>query len=175
MIKAFFTLLLFTYLPFADAQQTYLVRDIKSFGAKGNGRTNDHDAFQRAAAFFNARGGQGKLVISKGTYLVGKQVFNRTQPTEPVFEGSDLLYFRNVKNLDIEGQNGSVVKYIKGLRYGAFKPVTGEPYKHGTQNFVLRGYLASIGNSITLNNCTSVKIINLEMDGNNGGHIIGDT
>lgn len=75
-------LLLFTYLPFADAQLTYLVRDIRSFGAKGNGRADDHDAFQRAAAFFNACGRQGKLVISKvptwcaNRYSTGHSLWN---------------------------------------------------------------------------------------------------
>lgn len=59
MIKAVITLFLFTYPFIADAQQTYLVHDIKSFGAKGNGLTNYHDVFQRAAAFSNARGGHG--------------------------------------------------------------------------------------------------------------------
>ena len=51
--------------------------DIKDFGAKGDGQTNDHDAFVAAAAAINKQGG-GKLIISPGTYIVGKQfVYNQ--------------------------------------------------------------------------------------------------
>ncbi|RYZ61233.1 MAG: hypothetical protein EOO14_05525 [Chitinophagaceae bacterium] len=64
-----FLLSLFIFTSTIGYSQAFITRDIKSFGAKGNGRTNDHEAFRKAAAFFNARGGNGKLVISKGTYI----------------------------------------------------------------------------------------------------------
>ena len=47
------------------AQQTVII-NLRSFGAKGDGNTNDTDAFVKAAAFFNGSGGNGNMVISKG-------------------------------------------------------------------------------------------------------------
>ncbi|MDQ3276821.1 MAG: glycoside hydrolase family 55 protein [Bacteroidota bacterium] len=155
--------------------QSFVTRDIRSFGAKGDGKTSDHEAFQRAAAFFNARGGNGELVISKGVYLVGKQVFNRNTTTLPVYNGTDVLSLENVKNLTITGQPGSKIKFRKGLFYGAFDPATGKAYKHNEGFFAKPPYLAIIGHAIALNNCSDVTIQNLELDGNNGEIVLGGT
>ena len=43
------------------------VLNLRAFGAKGDGRTNDTDAFARAAAAINAAG-RGTLLIPPGTY-----------------------------------------------------------------------------------------------------------
>lgn len=167
----FFTLVAFLFFSPVLFAQT-VVRDIRSFGAKGDGKTNDHEAFQRAAAFFNQRGGNGKLVISKGVYIVGKQVFNRNTAKE-VFQGSDLLGFINAKNLSIEGQNGAVIRYAAGLRFGAFDPQSGQPYLHGNNFFSNNAYKAFVGYAISLNNCSNVRISNLELNGNSNELILG--
>lgn len=155
--------------------QSYITRDIKSFGAKGDGKTNDHEAFQRAAAFFNARGGNGKLVISKGTYIVGKQVFNRNTTSIPVYQGSDVLGFEGIKNLTIIGQPGNKIKFKKGLFFGAFDPKTGKPYKHSEGFFAKTPYLAVIGHAIYLHKCTNITIQDVELDGNNSEIVLGGT
>jgi len=167
---SFFALFLFFVAPvFAQDQ---VVRDIKSFGAKGDGKTNDHEAFQRAAAFFNARGGNGRLVISKGVYLVGKQIFNQNTTKEAVYEGQDLLHFTNVKNLTIEGLNRPVIRYRSGLHFGSFVPATGEPSSNGG-NFYNYAYAGTIRNAIELTNCQNIQIQNLELDGNSNGFVLG--
>src|SRR3954467_3183207 len=94
--------------------QDYVVKDIKSFGAKGDGKTNDHEAFQKAAAYFNDRGGNGSLTISKGVYLVGKQNFTGGQPKKPAYNGENVLQFIGIKNFKIQGSNGATLKYIDG-------------------------------------------------------------
>lgn len=161
------------FLGHAVFSQDFVTRDIKSFGAKGDGKTNDHEAFQRAAAFFNARGGKGKLVVSRGVYLVGKQVFNQTDVKSPVYQGSNVLNLENVTNLTVEGQNGAKLKYRSGLRFGAFSSKTGKPNLHGTKNFFNVGNQAFIGSAIFLKNSSQVKISNLELDGNSDGILLG--
>src|SRR5436305_1857429 len=143
-----------------------VVKDIKSFGAKGDGVTNDHEAFRRAADFFNKNGGNGKLIISSGTYIVGMQKFNRNSTTEPVYAGSDVLHFENVKNFIIEGSPGAIIKYAPGLHYGSFDPSTGLPNNNGN-NFFQRSYLGTIGNAISFTNSRNIIIRNLELNGNN--------
>lgn len=101
--------------------QAPITRDIKSFGAKGDGKTNDHAAFVIAAAFFNQRGGNGKLLISRGIYIVGKQLLNQGEFT---WQGQDVLHFTSVKNLIIEGVPGAVLKYSGAMKYGSFDPAT---------------------------------------------------
>lgn len=156
----------------------YVERDIKSFGAKGDGVTNDHDAFVRAAEFFNARGGNGKLIISKGVYIIGKQKFNRNATDKPVYEGNDLLNFKNVENLVITGVTGTVLKYESGLRYGSFDPATGLP-NNNAGNFFKGNYIAMIGNVFSFTNSRNIQVKNLELNGNSDaiikGAIWGDT
>lgn len=153
--------------------QSYITRDIKSFGAKGDGKTNDHAAFQRAAAFFNARGGNGKLVISKGTYIVGSQKFNKNTTAKPVYEGSDVLLLSEVNNLTIEGQNKAVLQFDNSLRFGSFDPSNGKPYLKGGNNFTKRNFLAFAGSIFFIQKSINIKITNIELDGNSGNLILG--
>lgn len=168
----FFFLFLFLISTANLLGQNPVVRDIKSFGAKGDGKTNDHEAFQRAAAFFNQRGGYGKLVISKGIYIVGKQIHNQDIKTRNLFTGQDLLHFTKVKHLSIEGVNQPLIQYKDSLRFGSFVPATGEPYKN-SGNFFKPDYAAVIRNAIELTDCQNIVISNLELDGNNRAMILG--
>lgn len=153
--------------------KSFVVKDIKSFGAKGDGKTNDHAAFEKAAQYFNGRGGRGKLLISKGTYLIGKQEYSKGVPGQSAYQGYDVLHFSGVKNLVIEGVKGAKLKYRDGLRFGAFNPRTGEPHMHGNNYFVQGEWAASIGHCIFLDNAKGVTIKNLELDGNNEKVILG--
>src|SRR4051794_2565905 len=105
---------LVSIIPVCFAQKN-MVRDIKSFGAKGDGKTNDHDAFEKAAAYFNARGGNGKLVISKGTYIVGRQTFTGGKPGKPAYDGENLLHFIKIKNFVVTGVANSVIRFRDSL------------------------------------------------------------
>lgn len=142
-----------------------IIRDIKSFGARGDGKTNDHDAFQRAAEFFNKRGGNGKLIISKGMYIIGKQT-SATSSGGPAYVGSDALPLIKVKNFGIEGLSGAYIKYANGLRFGAFDPKTGLSYQHGNNYFVNPPYVANIGRAISFTDCSQVYVKNLDLNGN---------
>jgi hypothetical protein len=177
-----FLLLLVLLVPGLQAYALHpapLTRDIKSFGAKGDGKTNDHAAFERAAAFFNERGGHGRLIISKGTYLVGRQTFGEGQKGQPAYRGDHVLAFKGVENLTIRGEKGSIIRYTDGLRFGAFDPQTGEPYTHPKKYFVQWSHAGFIGHCILIESSRQVRIEGLEIDGNNealllGGHY-GDT
>jgi hypothetical protein len=149
------------------ATGAFVTKSITFFGAKGDGKTNDHDAFEKAAAFFNERGGNGKLIIPRGTYLVGKQTASEGKPGQAAFNGFDVLHFANVKNLTISGEEGARLKYANGLRFGAFDPTTGEAYKHPTGNFADYKYAAFLGDCLSIENSTNIKVEGFEIDGNN--------
>jgi hypothetical protein len=164
---------IFFLLFFVAQSQTRVVKDIKSFGAKGDGKTNDQAAFQKAADYFNKRGGNGKLIISKGTYIVGKQSFTGGKQNQPAYTGEDVMHFTNIKNFNITGQAGSLLRYVPGLRFGAFSPATGKAYDHGNNYFVNRAYVAAVGSCILIDNCDNVIISGITVDGNCGNLILG--
>jgi hypothetical protein len=153
--------------------QEYVVKDIKTFGAKGDGKTNDHDAFIKAAEFFNKRGGKGKLLIPAGTYIVGQQMFNRNSKSKPVYEGGNVLDLKSINDFTIEGQSGSILKYSKGLRFGAFDHTTGKPNLHGKKNFFTYSNAATIGSAVSLIDCKNISIKNVELNGNSNELILG--
>jgi len=78
ILAAIFSLVFFT-----ARSQAYITKDIKSFGASGDGESNDQAAFEKAADYFNKRGGNGKLIISRGTYIVGEQAFTKGVQNKP--------------------------------------------------------------------------------------------
>lgn len=174
-MKPFFAIVFFVALICTGKclAQKYVVRDIKSFGAKGNGKTNDHLAFQKAAAYFNQRGGNGKLIISKGVYIVGRQTFTGGRINKPAYEGESVLHFTNIKNIKIEGMAGTILKYRDSLRYGAFTPTGKKHFQHGNKPFYNDTYSANVLHCIYFIECSNVSVTNLAMDGNNTGFILG--
>lgn len=173
-MKYFFSFMLFIFIcTIKSDAQTYIVKNIKEFGAKGDGRTSDHKAFQKAAAFFNTRGGNGKLIIPRGIYIVGKQSFTGGQLNKPAWEGENVLHFKNIKNVDIEGEKESIIKYADNLRFGTFNPINGQPYEHSLRPFVDMSYAGYIGFCLFLENVNEVKISGLTIDGNSDNVILG--
>jgi Pectate lyase superfamily protein len=164
---------MFFLLFFAARSQTYVVRDIKSFGAKGDGKADDQPAFKSAAEFFNSRGGNGKLTIPKGIYMVGSQVFTGGKLNKPAYLGDDVLHFTSIKNFSIEGAAGSILKYKSGLRLGAFSPETGKQFIHQNPSFVNSSYMAILGNCIFFQSCSSIQVSRLVLDGNNQNILLG--
>jgi hypothetical protein len=142
--------------------QIYISKSIKDFGARGDGKTNDHSAFVKAAQFFNSRKGNGKLIISAGIYLVGKQIKGANGAA---WLGEDVLHFKSCRNLSIEGNN-AVVKMIYGMKVGSFDPNTGNPHNSTLSQFTEYSYLAAPGNLIVLDQCEQVKVISLKVEGN---------
>ncbi|WP_300598769.1 right-handed parallel beta-helix repeat-containing protein [Niabella sp.] len=152
--------------------QSVIIRDIKSFGARGDGRTNDHAAFQKAAAFFNERGGNGKLKISKGIYLVGNQIIDNGKNEQFNWKGQDVLHFTNVRNFTIEGSSGAVLRYRDAMKYGSFDPASGHPRK-GNGYFVDSRWAASLGHCIFIDKSQNIAVKDIELDGNNDKIILG--
>jgi Right handed beta helix region len=163
----------FFLLLFAAHSQTYITKDIRSFGARGDGKTNDQAAFEKAADYFNQRGGNGKLIISKGTYIVGKQSFTGGKQNQVSYQGEDVLHFTNIKNFNLSGEAGSELKYPPGLKFGTFSPVTGAVYDHGNSYFVDRAYAAVIGYCILFENSYNIIISRITVDGNCNNMILG--
>jgi Pectate lyase superfamily protein len=125
--------LLICFIPMESPAQI-LVRDIKKdFGAKGDGRTNDHEAFRRAARFINARKGNVRLLIPAGTYIVGK-VLDKPMHLRNNFwydenfdvpDSIDLFRLKNCTNVSIIGSNGARLKVQDRVKFGSFDPNTG--------------------------------------------------
>lgn len=174
-MKLLFTLLVLL-LPLAIQAQVYITRSIKDFGAKGNGRTNDQDAFVKASAFFNQRKGNGKLIIPKGTYLVGRQKFTANAKNGHNYVGEYALDLRDCNNMMIEGQ-AAILKNNDSLRIGAFSPETGKPFKHSMKDINVKieylDYATSPGNIIFTSGCSNIKISGLTIDGNISNFIFG--
>jgi hypothetical protein len=157
-----------------------LRKDLKQdFGARGDGKTNDQAAFAKAAAFFNQRAetpagaGPAVLAIPKGVYLVGQQDAAGNTP--------DVLRLVNCRNLTIAGADSATteVRYIAGLRYGAFDPKTQRPYEAPTAMFTDPNYAARGGTCVVLQGCDNIAVSGLNLNGNSpklliGGHW-GDT
>ncbi|WP_210516755.1 right-handed parallel beta-helix repeat-containing protein [Hymenobacter terricola] len=172
--------LLFSGLAHGQAATPVLRKDLRTdFGAVGDGKTNDHAAFERAADFFNKRAqtpagtGRAVLHIPKGVYLVGRQ--------DAAGLGADVLHLAGCHNLSVLGDDSATteIRYVNGLRYGAFDPATKLPYEAATQYFADYKYAATGGSCITLQNCDNVEVANLNLNGNSphlvvGGHW-GDT
>ena len=166
--------------PAATHAQAVLRKDLKrDFGAVGDGRTNDQPAFERAAAFFNQRAltpagtGRAELRIPAGLYLMGRQ--------DADFKGPDVLRLVGCRNLAIVGADSATteIRYVDGLRFGAFDPATGQAYESPKAFFTTWSYGALGGTCIALESCEGVEVANLNLNGNSphlrlGGHW-GDT
>ena len=174
------SLLLLLFITYVSPvfSQTVLTKSIKLFGAKGDGKTNDTDAFFKAAAFFNQRGGNGTLVIPRGTYIVGKQRHNDGTSNGYAYTSDNILDFKNINNLVIEGLKGSVIQYAANLKFGSFDPVTEQKFDSNSRVAPVIKYAAVVGNCIALNNCRNVTIKSLTLNGNNKaiqfGGVYGD-
>jgi hypothetical protein len=150
------------------AQKTVTI-SIKDFGAKGNGTTNDHDAFVAAAQYINQRKSNVILTIPHGTYLIGKQ-----QPgKEWMLEGVNALLLENVSNVQIVGQlknkRPPLIKYVDGLYYGSFTRNANNTYIPKCQpakNYYDKNTCAMIGAFFASINCSSIIVRDLEIDGN---------
>ncbi|RYE72417.1 MAG: hypothetical protein EOO81_03420 [Oxalobacteraceae bacterium] len=134
------------------------------FGAKGDGRTDDSDAFAALSDAINASGG-GRIMLRRTTYLVGTV-------------GADLavrrlLAIRGCTHpVRIEG-NGAILRCAPGQRFGAFtqdlQPIEGRPRK-GDGRRLMRPYAAMV----LVENCSgSLTIENLELDGTSGALVLG--
>lgn len=152
--------------------------NVKDFGAKGDGVTNDLAALQAASAYIQAQGG-GTLVFPFGTYLISGQTFAAgvgIVNAIPVVNNTEGVI--SLKNCTlpvvIEG-NGSTIVNQSGMYYGAFNKNTKAPCLQ-TDPLVTFGYGF---NMFAFSNNVSVSLSNFELDGSIdqaiAGGQVGDT
>lgn len=188
LLFSFFLLLFSTALFAQDAE--YVEKNIKTdFGASGDGSRNDFEAFKEAAAFFNERQGRGTLIIPPGTYIVGKQLdYGVLLPIayRPLADGAlmnpyyklglPVLLISGCKNFTIKGENGAVLKFQNDMLLGGFFP-DGKPMplkdKKGNTLVPEANSITTIGDGLYIENCDSITISDLEIDGNSTNQTIG--
>src|SRR5688572_10780222 len=97
----------------------------EDFGAKGDGVSNDTDAFAAMSAHINRSGG-GTIELRKTTYLVGRQT-PVTGPRPWSFEPAEIMQIRDLIDALVIRGNGARLKCAPGLRFGTFDRATGKP------------------------------------------------
>lgn len=152
------------------------------FGAKGDGVTDDTEAFVKASLYVNALNSAShriKLVIDAGTYVVGKQLDSTeswtvtdtisstsitfTNPNR-VKKGINIFHITGAQNVTVTGINKPKIVMKSGLYFGGFD-------KNLTPKFISSlsppsGYhSADVGNLFQLQNCNCTEVSNLELDG----------
>lgn len=178
-MKIFILLLIILTTSFYSSAQKNITKSIKDFGAKGNGYSDDQDAFVKASAFFRNRKGHGKLIIPKGTYIVGRQKFtgNDTEKKNTAYTGDYVLDLVDCHDMIIEGKPGAVLKHRDSLRIGTFSPITGKPFIHNIKDINIKAayyrYATSAGNMIFISSCSKVKVTGLKLDGNSPNFSFG--
>jgi hypothetical protein len=119
--------------------------DIKHFGAKGDGVSDDYPAFRAAADYINEKGG-GTLVISNGTYFLAPY-YTKENPV------ADIV-FRNCRNLNIIGKNAVIS--VNGKFHRGMDRVS-HNYKYSTTKAVI---------PIRVIDSKDVTISGIEINGN---------
>lgn len=150
----------------------------EGFGAKGDGHTNDTDAFAALSAAVNALGG-GIIELRPATYIVGKHArpgstaLNGRKSLAAYPPGEILHFIRCSAPVIIRG-NGATLRAASGLRFGTFDPQTGRPFEH-PMPFTKREFVASpYSGMIVAEECRNrVEISDIELDGNLQGLEIG--
>jgi hypothetical protein len=133
------------------------------FGAKGDGRTNDAEAFAKMSAHVNARGG-GTITLRPVTYIVGAQ-HPSAGDDKHSFAPLPVIELKNCGGpISIRG-NGARLRSAPGLRYGRFDPRSGQPLADAgrlDRTNLAVPYTAMIA----LSGCSgSIEISDIELDG----------
>ena len=138
------------------------------FGAKGDGRTNDTQAFAALSAHVNARGG-GTIVLRPVTYIVGQQHAGGDFAISPV----DIINLAHcTRPITIQG-NGATLRCAPGLRYGGFTP-DGRPLPDARTNLKNPNRAVLYSGMIAIKRCSGdIEISDLILDGNRGALQMG--
>lgn len=138
----------------------------EQFGARGDGRSNDTDAFAALSAAVNARGG-GVIALRPVTYLVGKQALTGAGTKRFSYRPSIILHLRNCTGpVTIRG-NGARLRCVGGLRFGTFDPRTGVPTRHKLPFIDRRQMATPYEAMIRVERCSgAIDISDIELDGN---------
>jgi hypothetical protein len=142
------------------------------FGARGDGVTNDTEAFADLARAVSMRGG-GTIRLRRATYIVGAQQRSRADPSY-AFPPAKLLHFVDLPGpLTIIG-NGATLRCAPGLRFGTFNRITGAPTRNPMPYFNQQERATPYEYMILVERCAGVvTITDLELDGNLKKLVIG--
>lgn len=162
-------LFIISFFPLTLFSQTFL-NVKKDFGAKGDGRTDDTNAFLAAASKINALQKNVQLFIPKGNYLVKPQKLGTQQ--NPGYDPVSVLSLYNCSRIVIKGEKGTKITFAPSLYYGSFKHNGKQLEKLGTTTTDYK-YRVAIGHGIELQHCSNVTIQSVEIDGNNRNFILG--
>ncbi|WP_416440873.1 right-handed parallel beta-helix repeat-containing protein [Phnomibacter sp. MR] len=141
-----------------------------SFGAKGDGKTDNTAAFNSINTYIKKAKGNVALFFPKGIYLVGKQ---KATP-EFWLDAPNAIELTGVTNVKISGEEGAVLKYNSGMHYGSFDTQSKKPLDAG-HNFFDKKRSGRIGSIIHIENCRNILIQQLELHGNDSGQVRGGT
>jgi hypothetical protein len=149
---------------FAQAAPAGGVLTPEMFGARGDGRTNDTDAFEAMSQALEARGG-GTIELRRATYIVGRQHVG--QPGEHYgYVPQRIIGARGCRApITIRG-NGATLRAQPGLRYGTFDPRTGQPTRHSLPFYDVGEAAIPYHAMIGFSDCADVAIFDVELDGN---------
>ena len=176
MIRAIALVLLAALAPLARAEDVWQplipasakTFDVRDFGAKGDGTTNDSAAFRAAAQALNEAGG-GVLNIPKGAYIVGGQTHEDGK--FPYYRAERIVDLKGLDGIVIDG-HGATLRLAPGLRYGSFDKNTGERIDPAMP-FLDRDCYVSVGSMLSIRQCSNVVLRDLELDGNNSTLVLG--
>lgn len=140
-----------------------LLVNVKSYGALGNGTTNDSSAFQSANDYLTANGG-GTLFVPRGTYIA-----NFTIDSKVYVKGEGvnvtILKSANSSNLDvIKGRNFATLTGTakqnpenRGVRYYGISDLTIDGNKaNNTSGYGIRVWgCSTIWNNLIVQNCAN--------------------
>lgn len=179
-LRSFFVLLIaVSYSFIASGNPANLIINIKTYGAKGDGKTNDRGAFAKAFAAINEKGG-GKLFLPRGTYYIDAPI---------IVNSNTILEGEGINTIILNSQKGSPwgncihVGYGRefsdwGGTYGKITDATFEQFDNGnysnitTRNVTIRNLrtkstnIAEGGLGIFVLNAQNILIENITGDGN---------
>lgn len=137
------------------------------FGARGDGVTDDTQAFAALSEAVNRAGG-GVVTLRRGAvYVAGRQV----PAGRFLLNGTAILSARNVATFIVR-MNGATLKFRDGMLFGSFDPLTRRPRPANAPN-VKPGERADIGYAIRADNVGFFSVSGGVIDGNSRGAVIG--
>lgn len=138
----------------------------EAFGARGDGRTNDTEAFAALSAHVNAAGG-GAVALRRVTYIVGKHLAATGGDAAFAFTPSPILHFAGCTGPVVVRGNGAVLRAQSGLRFGSFDPSNGRPVDRGPRFYDRRFRASPYIAMVHAERCSGgIDIADLELDGN---------
>ena len=143
----------------------------EDFGAKGDGVTNDTDAFAAMSAHINRLGG-GTIELRRTTYMVGRHLPAGTG-LPWAFPPAVVTDFRRLSSPLVIRGNGARLKCAPGLLYGTFDRAR-RPIRRPMPNYKQDDLATPYRAMISITGCTApIEISDLELDGSLGELKIG--